>query len=192
MDIISHGLIGCAIGQFYCKTNVKKVGIAGMTAMLPDFFQIPYYLTLGYLCDRPFYIPYNEDWTGFRGQLPLLDLVWDVPHSLLFLVLVVVPIVKKFRLEKILILSYLSHIIADIPTHTGEWNLRYFFPLEFTINGVTDAWKWNLTYLAISWIILVVINFYIYKKNRDEIYKNTESRFLNKWKASVAKDGTRK
>ena len=163
MDIISHGLIGCAIGQFESKAKLKKVGAVGLTAMLPDFFQVPYYLILGYLHNRPYYLPLNEDWAGFRGQLPMLDLVWDIPHSLIFVIVVIIPLVKKFQLGKIFIYSYLSHIIADIPTRTGEWNVRYFFPFKFTINGITDAWTWNITYLSVSWIVLIALNLIIFK-----------------------------
>ncbi len=162
MDIISHGLIGCLIGQFDKSASPKKVLGVGFAAMLPDFFQIPYYLVLGYLNNRPYWIPKNSDWIGFRGKLPMLDLVWDVPHSLFFLFLVVLPLVYYFRLGIVIFLGYLSHIIVDLPTHTGEWNVRYFFPFQYTINGVTDAWSWGLTSLVISWVVLAILNFGIY------------------------------
>lgn len=169
MDIISHALIGCAVGQFDRDAKMKKVGAVGLFAMLPDFFQLPYYLVLGYKHNRDYYIPYIEDWIGFRGQMPMLDLVWDIPHSLLFVLVVVMPIVKKYQLGRVFIFSYLSHIIADIPTHTGEWNVRYFFPFKFTINGLTDAWTWNISYITISWVVLIMANFLIFRQNQNRL-----------------------
>lgn len=171
MDTFSHGLIGSAIGQYNGNSNLRKIGLIGLIAMLPDIFQIPYYLVLGYIKNRPFFIPYNEDWVMFRGQFPILDLLWDIPHSLLFLIIVVIPIVKFYRLNNILIISYLSHIVVDILTHTGEWNVKFLFPFNLSFDGFTDAWVWSFSYISISWLILIIINITQYQilKNKSKL-----------------------
>jgi membrane-bound metal-dependent hydrolase YbcI (DUF457 family) len=165
MDIISHGLIGMLIGQTDGEANTNKILQVGFAALLPDLFQIPYYLVLGHANHRPYWLPENSDWTGFRGKLPWLDLVWDVPHSIFFLILIILPLTLYFELGILFFLGYLSHILVDIPTHTGEWNVRYLYPMNITFNGYTDAWTWSFNSMLLSWTILIMLNFIKYKFN---------------------------
>jgi len=163
MDFISHGLVGITIGLLDNKKTKKKILATSFFSVLPDIFQIPYYLGLGYIKDRPFNWPKLEDWTNFRGVHPFLDAFWDIPHSFLFLVIIIIPLVKYFKKSNFYIYAYLSHILLDIPTHTGEWGVKVFYPLNIKLNGFTDAWAWDYDYFFISWASLIVLNIALYK-----------------------------
>lgn len=163
MDFISHGLIGTTVGLLqkdYSKKSVLKTTFFGV---LPDLFQIPYYFALGHLKNRPFNWPQVSDWDGFRGTHPWLDALWDVPHSLLFAFVLVLPLIKFFKQSNFLFYAYLVHLLIDIPTHTGEWGVRFLWPLNLKLSGLTDAWAWDYDFLVISWATLFILNVAIYK-----------------------------
>jgi hypothetical protein len=70
----------------------------------------------------------------------------------------VIPLVWYFELPKLCILSYLSHILLDIPTHTGEWSTKIFLPsYYYYIEGWTDAWAWSFSSFVMCWIGLLGI-----------------------------------
>jgi len=163
MDFISHGLIGATLGLLDKNRTKKKVLAISFFSVLPDIFQIPYYLGLGYIKHRPCYWPNIEDWTNFRGTHPVLDAFWDIPHSLFFVLIVIFPLVKFLKKTNLLIYAYILHILIDIPTHTGEWGVKIFFPFNFQIPGITDAWAWGIDYFIISWATLIVLNIGLYK-----------------------------
>ena len=155
MDIVSHALVG----RMFISSREKKRDIAfvALAGALPDFFQIPLYIFVGHLHHRPYNFPLNSDWVGVRSAYPSWYLFWDIPHSLFFLLFVIIPIVYYFKLNKLAIFAYFSHIFLDIFTHTGEWSLKPFFPLNFAINGFTDAWAWNYWSYLLVWAILITI-----------------------------------
>jgi len=161
MDIVSHALIGRAL----VTKNDKKADIVWVSffGALPDVFQIPLYAVVGYYHNRPYYFPENADWTGFRSAHPGWSLLWEIPHSLFFLLLIVVPAVYLLKINKLAIVSYFLHIFVDLFTHTGEWNVKPFFPLNFHINGFTDAWAWDYYFFPITWAILLILIFILDK-----------------------------
>lgn len=75
----------------------------------------------------PSYTPWSvkKDWA-------LYILFYKVPHSLL--ALTVVP--QRHRN------IYLFHILCDILSHTGQWSIQPFYPLEITLYGVWDPVEW--------------------------------------------------
>ena len=158
MDVISHGLVG---NIFKEASRVKSLGdkVAVISfAVIPDLPGSAVVCPLlGREKVRPYWIPRNSDWIGVHADHPLWAALWEVPHSLFFLVLVVVPLVLWLRLPRIAIVSYLSHILLDLPTHTGEWAERPFCPFDITVNGFTDAWAWPLSYWVLSWVVLLTI-----------------------------------
>lgn len=152
MDIVSHALVGrMFVSGEAGRKDIATVTVAGA---LPDLFQIPLYLLVGNLYNRPFNLPQNEDWVGIREQHPEWYLWWDVPHSLLFLILIIIPLVYYFKLNKLAIAAYFSHIFLDAFTHTGEYSLKPFFPLDLTIEGFVDAWMWPFHYFFVIWGLL--------------------------------------
>ena len=152
MDVISHGIIGRAIAN--SKTNGKDKGKIILFAILPDLFQIPIYLFLGYINKRPLFIPLNTDWSGMREKYPNLMKLLDIPHSFLFLLTVISPVTIRLKFPRTVILAYFSHIFIDIFTHTGEWSINPFYPIKRKVEGFTDAWAWNFRRYLFSWIIL--------------------------------------
>jgi len=154
VDVVSHALVGrMLISRREKKWDIVLVTLA---SALPDFFQIPLYILVGHLYNRPYNIPLNSDWVGIRSNYPTWYLLWDIPHSLFFLILVVVPIVYYFKLNKLIILAYFSHIFLDVFTHTGEWSLKPFFPINFQISGFTDAWAWAYWKFIVVWGVLLL------------------------------------
>jgi len=156
MDILSHILIGRIISF----NQIKKAQIFAMVfSFLPDLGQIPFYLVLGYENARPFLFPYNSDWIGARATHPILTAMWDIPHSLFFLLLIILPVIIFFKIPKIAFFAYGLHLLIDIPTHTGEWAIKPLYPLNFTMPGITDAWAWPVFAMLLTWIILGLIIF---------------------------------
>lgn len=155
MDVVSHALVGrMFISKREKKNDIWLVSLAGA---LPDFFQIPLYIFVGYIHNRPYYFPMNSDWVGVRAEYPTWYMLWDIPHSLLFLLFVITPLVLYFKLNKLIILAYFSHIFLDIFTHTGEWALKPFFPFQLEISGFTDMWAWNYWSYLLVWGMLIAI-----------------------------------
>jgi len=166
MDIVSHILIG----KILSFNKKKKAQFWAMFfSLLPDLSQIPFYLVLGYENARPFLFPLNSDWIGARQLHPILSALWEAPHSLFFAILIILPIIIFFKLPKIAFFSYVIHLIVDIPTHSGEWAIKIFYPIDYTINGFTDAWAWPVWGFILSWIILIsiviVLNRFLKLKN---------------------------
>lgn len=159
MDVISHALIGRAISL--PEKSKKQVFWIIFFSLLPDFFLIPFYIFLGYVNKRPFLIPYNSDWDGIRNLYPFLNSLQEIGHSFLFAFLIILPIILYFKLSKTAFYAYLIHIAIDLPTHTGEWAVKPFYPFNYSFYGFTDAWSWPIIYMAISWLILIIMIFII-------------------------------
>ncbi|MBN2549352.1 MAG: hypothetical protein JXB15_09355 [Anaerolineales bacterium] len=155
MDIVSHAIIGrILIPKSYPR---RDIAWTVFFAALPDLLQIPLYAFLGCLNQRPFCYPLTSDWYGIRDQYPGWLLWWDIPHSYFFLLFVIVPVAWAFKLNKLVIAGYFSHLFVDLFTHTREWGVKPFFPLNFKVSGFTDAWAWDFYLYPISWAILVGI-----------------------------------
>lgn len=170
MDIISHILIGKIVSFFDRKT--KRAGFwTILFSFFPDLFQLPAYIYLGYINNRFFLIPKNIDWDHARNLYPLLHaFTWEIPHSIFFLFLIIFPAVLYFKLPKIAFFAYFLHIIIDIPSHAGEWAIKPFYPINYTINGFANAWAWPFKTFFYSWIFLVLIiillSFFFRKKKK--------------------------
>ena len=63
----------------------------------------------------------------------LYTMLYKIPHS--FLSTVFVP--SEYRA------IYAGHIFLDIISHTGEWSIQPFFPLNTTIHGLWNPIAWN-------------------------------------------------
>lgn len=155
MDIVSHAIIGRAVVT--PKSTRKEASIIVFFAILPDIFQIPTYIFLGYVNNRFLFFPHNDDWIGFRDAYPHWSQLWEIPHSLFFLIAIIWPVMVWLKLPKVVMLAYFLHIFVDIFTHTGEWAVKPFYPLNFTIEGFTDAWAWHFYFYPISWVLLGVV-----------------------------------
>lgn len=170
MDFVSHILIGRVLATSP-KNSRKNIYLITFFSFLPDLPQIAIYLYLGFIKARPFLIPLNTDWDGFRTLHPIWSAVWEIPHSIFFAFLVILPLVLIFKLSKMAFIAYLSHIFVDLFTHAGEWSTKIFYPLPYLVNGFTNAWAWPFTSMFLSWLILliaiVILHFMLLRKARN-------------------------
>lgn len=173
MDVVSHVLVGKLFQVSSRPASWKHKLIVISFAFLPDLPVVFVYLLLGHEKGRAFWIAHNADWIGIRAAHPVWSAMWEVPHSLFFVLLVIVPLVFCFRWPKIAIASYLSHIVLDVFTHTGEWRVKPLYPLSYMFDGFTDAWTWPLTYMALSWMALLALILAVNASRRSR--KNTTS-----------------
>jgi len=154
MDFLSHILVGKIISSRQKKTAQLW---AMFFSFLPDLSLIPFYLVLGLENSRAFLLPYNQDWLGASVVHPFLTSLYFLQHSFLFSLIIILPLIFYFKLPKTAFLGYFLHIAIDIPTHTGEWAIKIFYPFNYAINGFTDAWAWPLYYMFLSWAMLLVV-----------------------------------
>lgn len=157
MDIISHVLVGKASQEASRARTWKDKLVIISLAAVPDLPLLIVYLLVGHEQGRPFWIPHNSDWSGVREAHPIWSAMWEVPHSAVFWLLIVVPLVAWLKCPKMAIVSYFSHIVLDLPTHAGEWAVKPFYPFSFVVNGFTNAWAWPFAYMLLSWVALLLI-----------------------------------
>ena len=168
MDIISHGLIGKIIST--PENDKRNIFWIIFFSVLPDFFLVPLYFVLGYENNRFLLFPKNADWIGASASHAFLYSFYDLSHSFIIAFIIVLPIILLFKLPKLAFIAYLFHILVDLPTHTGEWAIKIFYPLNnYSVKGFTDAWEWPIKYMAVAWLILaiLIIAFRYLKKNAD-------------------------
>lgn len=154
MDVVSHGLFSALLAapSHLSRRARAAVVVAGMA---PDAATIPVYLLLGREQGRPLWIPTHEDWHGVREAHPVWSALWEIPHGVPFLLVVVLPLVAILRLPRLAFVAYAAHLGLDLLTHTGEWAVRPFYPWGPLVQGFTDAWRWPLWAMASSWAVLV-------------------------------------
>lgn len=144
MDTVSHVFVGASIGELSGHRNRRRIALTGLFAALPDLpcFLVGYPIA-GYLADRDWLIPQDADWDGLREAYPFVAVLWELPHSFLFLMCVIVPLVRFWRLPAACAVAYASHLVLDIPTHTGEWAVAPIWPIPWRIEGFTDPWMFR-------------------------------------------------
>jgi len=104
------------VGYMYPKKDSKLLDIV-IGSVLPDVFMvIPLLFGNG--------VNVVDTWTRC---------FYFLPHSML--VLPLVP--PRWRAY------YALHILCDVVSHTGEWSIRFLYPLtNYSIEGFYDPWKW--------------------------------------------------
>lgn len=165
MDILSHFLTGRIIATTQ-RLTPKQNFIVSFFGFLPDLTQILLYPLLVWILPRPYYFPANEDWIGVTNKHPWFTFAYEFPHSITFMLLIIVPLIWYFQLPKLCIAAYFSHILLDIPTHTGEWATKILCPSQYYyIEGWTDAWAWSPSSFVLSWLFLgLILIFILYMK----------------------------
>lgn len=99
-----------------------------------------------YICDLPLPRKYHEHLYLFTHSLT----AWGLFTWILEIF---------FPGYRILSLAYLTHILLDIPFHTGRWSMRPFFPFsDFAVHG-QYFWQKGIvvfniaSYLAVRWLV---------------------------------------
>jgi membrane-bound metal-dependent hydrolase YbcI (DUF457 family) len=171
MDVISHVLIGKIFCYFDKKATNKNWPVI-LFSVMADFVLIPFYIVLGKENDRFLWVAQNQDWVGSNVMHPNLTILYDTTHSIFFAVLIILPIVLALKLPRSAFWAYLSHIIIDIFTHSGEWTIKIFYPYNFDIDGFSNAWAWPISTMLVFWALFAAIIFHLDKKNARTLHKN--------------------
>lgn len=162
MDILYHAIVGAGISK---AMTGSYSSVAILSAVLPDLIgTIPYfYLKVrkaekrsinGFI--RSFLTSVQTN-TFDRG---LDRALYRTTHSLISAGLyAAVMYLLTPGVWLVNSLSYLSHILIDIPTHEGDFATRIFYPLS---NFYIEARSWSLSYRSFVgfWTILILILYY--------------------------------
>jgi len=139
MDVLYHGIVGFAIA----KTLGPRYEAAGvLAAIAPDIAgSIPYfYFKLQEVSTKSVKI-FVHDFVGMFGKNKFKNNIDRIPyqttHSLFFAALVSIFAYIFFRPAwPVVSLSYISHILIDIPTHDGDFTTYFLFPFSrMHVNG---------------------------------------------------------
>ena len=183
LDTATHALIGLILGELAPK-DIKHRRLIGLSfGMLPDITNVllvhPY---LGWLAGRSIPFALGIDFINFPEILDHWTYhVWLLSHSLLFWAVVFGPIWKRNRTVQLASIAYLSHVLADIPSHTGAYGLEPFYPIPYVFDGWFDAWLWGPGFIAASiasslFVYLIVrkirINWLLWPSERDSTMAN--------------------
>ena len=78
-------------------------------------------------------VPWTPPWSLVQNWW-VYSVLYKVPHSLLFLILI-----PNSKIQKI----WALHILMDILSHTGRWSIEPLWPLGGPVSGVGDAIVWT-------------------------------------------------
>ena len=137
MDFLTHALVGALLGEL-SPERIKNRQVKGaLAAISPDIANLVAYPYLGiksgniipYAYPRDFYAnPWIVDhWTWVP---------WEITHSFLFWGFIVMPLLLYFKKPLLFGVAYASHLLLDMPSHSGIWSTVPFIPL---IIGLMDG-----------------------------------------------------
>jgi hypothetical protein len=149
-------LIGRAIASSPKNSRMNIFWII-FFSIIPDLPVAITYLYLGILNSRPFGIALDSDWVGFKQIHNIFSSLYNTTHSFLFAIFLITPVIKYFKLPKIALLAYCLHIFSDLFTHSGEWSIKPFYPLQYRVEGFSNVWAWPFWEMAVSWTVLLII-----------------------------------
>ncbi len=145
MDSLFHALVGAMIGEIAPKSIKRRRLKGALAAMSPDLMNIPSYLYLGIKTNSTLWYPqpdafYQNPWITEHWTW----LCWNMSHSFLFWGLIIMPLVIRSKWTPLFGIAYLSHLILDLPSHSGIWSVQPIWPYGWLAEGWFDAWAWNL------------------------------------------------
>ena len=167
MDVFTHFIIGASIGEIAPKDIKNRHAIGASFAILPDITNVifvhPY---LGWLAGHTIPFAVSQDFINHPEILQHWTYqTWLFSHGFIFWSFFVLPFWNKHRAAPLAILGYLSHILMDLPSHTGIFGLQPFYPFPFIFNGWFDAWLWGPIEIFLS-VIAFSIVFAIVRQSR--------------------------
>ena len=151
MDFLTHALVGALLGELSperIKKSTSQRGAGGdisrhcQSCSLPLFgHKIRQHHSV--CLPRDFYAnPWIVDhWTWVP---------WEITHSFLFWGLIVMPLLLYFKKPLLFGVAYASHLLLDMPSHSGIWSTVPFYPFEYRFDGWFDAWAWGAQEIFIS------------------------------------------
>ena len=163
MDIMYHAVTGVVIAKSFGSHYELP---AAMMAMLPDIIgTIPYYYhkltSTKRVTWRAFFIDVYHACTSNTFTKNIDKHVYYATHSLITTaVLTVFLYVFLPGTWFIFSLSYLSHILIDIPTHDGELATRFLYPLS-DLHYQANNWTRHYKSFFSFWIVLLFVVYYL-------------------------------
>lgn len=162
MDILYHAIVGAGISK--AMTGSYSYG-AVISSVLPDLIgTIPYfYLKVRKAEKRSLVGFFRSFLTSVHTNTFDRDLdriMYRVTHSLFSAGLYAgVMYLCTPGIWLVPSLSYLSHILIDIPTHEGDFATRIFYPVS---GFYIEARSWSQSYRSFVgfWTILILILYY--------------------------------
>jgi membrane-bound metal-dependent hydrolase YbcI (DUF457 family) len=159
MDFLYHAAIGLGIS--------KTIGgsydpYAAVFALLPDLIGItPFaYLKLKNDSHDSFMAFITNSFNVTKVDIFFTSFdrsLYRTTHSLLFTALLTIFLYLLFpQTWLIYSLSYLSHILVDVPTHDGEFATRLLYPIS-DIHYQGKNWAKNKRIFTILWGLLLAI-----------------------------------
>ena len=137
--------------------------------MCPDLLNIPCYLYLGAKTNSTLWYPNPK---AFYENPWILDhwtwTGWNMSHSLLFWALIILPLLWRFKWTPLFGVAYLSHILLDLPSHSGIWSVQPLWPFNWLFHGWFDAWAWDFeTIISFATIPLIIWLICAYLREND-------------------------
>ena len=151
MDLLTHALVGALLGEVSPKRIKKRQVKGALAAMSPDITNLVIYVYLGIKSGNTIPYAYPRD---FYANPWIIDhwtwVSWEITHSFLFWGLIVMPLLLYCKKPLLFGVAYASHLLLDLPSHSGIWSTVPFYPLEYRFDGWFDAWAWGAQEIFIS------------------------------------------
>lgn len=165
MDILYHAVSGIAIAK---SMDASSPYGAAVFAMLPDLAGIIPYFSIKFIEAAK-----NPDGGVIKTFMHLVQnnrfvtridtTAYRATHSLFTAAAIAVLTYAFFRDQWVLLsVSYLSHILIDIPTHDEDFATRIFFPVsDFHMQGAN--WTTHPKLFLFFWAVLGIIVFFLWR-----------------------------
>lgn len=158
MDVLYHGLTGFLIAKY---TGSPYVSLAALSAMIPDLVGATPYYYFKFKKEPPHSIIAFIKSTWKFSRLNIFDnttdqSIYHMTHSFITCGIITALSYIFLRSAWVVIgLSYLSHILIDIPTHEGDFATRIFYPFS-DIHVESKNWANDLRRSLLFWGVLFV------------------------------------
>lgn len=183
MDTLSHGLWAVILAKFYQKKTTIKINFwwAAFWGAFPDLFAFaPLFIAMmlakvGIISPIPSMTPREPFSPDTHILFQFTSELYNISHSLVIfgLVFFFVWALRYFLTQKsdqcsalpFVMMGWLLHILADIPTHTYRFfPTPFLWPLStFTFNG----FSWGTPWFMIANYSLIGLCFYLLREKRN-------------------------
>lgn len=162
MDLGTHLATGLVASTFFESPTAKGACIVG--SILPDMVFIPHYAWRMIRKDWKFWHHMKKN--GPAPHHPQWEMnAYYFVHSFIFTM--VLGTGAFFLQSQVLggfFVGYLTHILWDLPTHTGKWAQRPLYPFSsWAIHGYHNWWKHAIIrrLVVVGWFALASVYFFI-------------------------------
>lgn len=158
MDVLYHAAVGLILSKATTDTFLPQ---AALYAVLPDLLGTTIHMAYKVkLCadEGNFWKNLKKEMRSNTFYTKMDKVFYRSTHSLFFWLLITLLTREIFPdMWQLLSLSYLSHILIDIPTHEGEFSQRILFPLS-DWHFIGKSWAGNRKMYRLYWFALASIS----------------------------------